>query len=92
MLFDLENDPEEFDDLGDSPDHAQIIAMMYDRLAKWGRRLSQRTTISDNDIKDMRGESGAKGILLGVVDGSEIPSELLEKYRGKADRRTVTGS
>jgi arylsulfatase A-like enzyme len=92
MLFDLENDPEEFDDLGDSPNHAHIIALMYERLAKWGRRLSQRTTRSEDDIKDMRGESGAKGILLGVVDGSEIPEKLLEKYRGKTDRRTGAGT
>jgi hypothetical protein len=40
----------------------------------------------------MRGESRAKGILLGVVDGSEIPEKLLEKYRGKTDRRTGAGS
>lgn len=84
MLFDMKADPGELVDLGDSSQHSDIIEMMYERLAQWGRRMSQRTTKSDNDIKNSRGKSRRKGILLGLVDGSEVDDELLVKIKGKA--------
>lgn len=43
ILFDLVNDPKELVDLGDSDDHADVIARMYDKLFAWARRPSQRT-------------------------------------------------
>ena len=81
MLFDMENDPEEYVDLGASADHADIVDMMYRRLAVWARRMSQRTAISDDQIKAGRGGSRRKGILLGLYDGSEVDEELTVKYR-----------
>ena len=36
MLFDLENDPEEFEDLGASAGHRQVIDQMYGHLNRWG--------------------------------------------------------
>lgn len=84
MLFDMQADPEELHDLGDSDQHSDILDLMYNRLAQWARRSSQRTTKSENDIKGMRGASRRKGVLLGLVDGTEVEAELLEKIRGKA--------
>ena len=81
MLFDLENDPDEFVDQGESDDHAQVIRLMYDRLGKWGLRMSQRVTRSDEDIAAMRGKSRRKGILLGVYSAGEVDPELSVKYR-----------
>ncbi len=83
MLFDLENDPNEFEDLGESPAHEDVRAMMYEKLFRWTRRHAQRTTRSEAEIKEMRGKSRRKGVLLGVYDVSEVPAELSEKYRGK---------
>ncbi len=82
MLFDLQNDPDEFDDLGDSADHADIIALMYERLGKWGRRMSQRVTVSDAQIE--AGKTGGKqvGILIGVYEPDEVPPAASSKYRG----------
>ena len=54
MLFDLVNDPNEFEDLGESPRHEDVRAMMYERLFRWSRRHPQRTTRSDADILAMR--------------------------------------
>lgn len=82
MLFDLQNDPQEYFDLGASADHAQIIALMYERLGKWGRRMSQRVTLSDADIAETRGKAQRKGILLGVFDGADVDDALTVKYRG----------
>ena len=82
MLFDMEADPEEYFDLGASTEHAQVIALMYDRLGRWGRRMSQRVTLSDTDIIEARGKSRRKGILLGVFDAADVDDELTGKYRG----------
>lgn len=87
LLFDLNNDPEEYVDLGDDPAYQHIIDMMYDRLAQWARRPAQRTTMSDKQIMNMRGKSPRKGILLGLYDGSEVNPELLVAYKGKGGKR-----
>jgi arylsulfatase A-like enzyme len=87
MLFDLQNDPDEFNDLGDSAEHESVIDMMYERLGRWARRMSQRTTRSEEDIKAMRGGSRRRGVLLGMYDGTEVDPELSLKYRGKAGKK-----
>ncbi|MDD9910364.1 MAG: sulfatase-like hydrolase/transferase [Ahrensia sp.] len=87
MLFDLENDPGELADLGASDRHTEIIDLMYERLGKWGRRLSQRTTRSEAQIIAGRSASRRKGIVLGAYDESEVDAELSVKYRGKAPLR-----
>jgi len=89
MLFDMKADPDELVDLGDSAKHSDVIELMYERLGEWGRRASQRTTKSDKAIKNGRGQSRRKGILLGLVDGSEVDDELLELTRGKAGANFV---
>ncbi|SFQ07939.1 sulfatase-like hydrolase/transferase [Tranquillimonas alkanivorans] len=91
MLFDLDTDPEEFHDLGGDPDLANQIARLYDHLARWGRRMSQRVTRSDADIEAMRGRSLRRGILPFLYDGSEVDSELTQKYRGPARQNHVDG-
>ncbi len=87
MLFDLQEDPQEFHDLGRSAAHQQVIDLMYQRLGQWGRRMSQRNTISEQTILGMRGGSRRRGIVLGTYDGTEIDPEWMEKYRGKAKSR-----
>ena len=83
MLFDLENDPEEFDDLGDSPEHTEIITTMYDKLFAWTRRQSQRTTRSEAQLMEMRTKSGGRGVIIGVYDENDVPLNLTVKYRGR---------
>ena len=87
MLFDLENDPDELNDLGESSQHEESLSLMYVRLAQWARRPSPRTTISDDTIRNARGNSRRKGVLLGVVDGSEIDNDVLAAITGKAAMR-----
>lgn len=83
QLFDLENDPLEYVDLWDSPAHREIVDLMYQRLAEWARRQSQRTTRSDAQVIAERGRSLHRGVVLGLYDESELPAELTELYRGK---------
>ncbi|WP_417714893.1 sulfatase-like hydrolase/transferase [Roseibium sp. SCP14] len=82
MLFDLETDPEEFHDLAKGTGHQAEIDRLYGYLAQWGRRLAQRVTRSEDDIKAMRGKSKRKGILPFLKDGTEVPAELTRAYRG----------
>ncbi|PSL21991.1 sulfatase-like hydrolase/transferase [Shimia abyssi] len=89
MLFDLQQDPEEFHDLAKGDAHEAEIDRLYACLARWGLRMSQRVTKSEDDIKAMRGRSLRRGILPFLIDGSEVPDELLEKYRGKANKKYV---
>ena len=84
MLFDLETDPDEFHDLAKGSTHKAEIDRLYDNLAEWGRRMSQRVTKSEDDIKAMRGRSLRRGILPFLYDGSEVEAELTIKYRGPA--------
>ncbi len=86
ILFDLENDPNELVDLGDSAEHADIIAQMYDHLFTWARRPSQRTTRSSEQLLNMRGNSGGTGIMIGIYDENDAPLELTVKYRGRKAR------
>nr|WP_275671671.1 sulfatase-like hydrolase/transferase [Ruegeria pomeroyi] len=86
MLFDLKNDPQELIDLGGDPAHADVIAGMYDKLFRWTRRQSQRTTRSEEQLIAMRTKSRKRGIVLGIYDENETPLELTVKYRGRTAR------
>ena len=83
MLFDLQNDPDELQDLGDSADHGGVIDVMYDHLFKWTRRQSQRTTRSPEQLIEMRTKSRKRGVIIGVYDENDTPLDLTVKYRGK---------
>ena len=83
QLFDKQNDPLELVDLWNCPEHAQIISMMSERLASWGRRVSQRTTFSDAQVLTERNRSGGRGIALGLYEGTEIAESMIPYYRGK---------
>lgn len=84
MLFDLETDPQEFTDLGDSADHAAIIEGLYAQLHQWSLRLSQRVTMSDEAVDKKKGEPQREGILVGVHREGDVGSEFSFKYLGDA--------
>ena len=92
MLFDLQSDQEEFNDLAKQHDHEDEIARLYEFLGRWGRRMSQRVTRSDADIEAMRGRSARRGVLPFLKDGSEVPEELTRAYRGPVARNYLEDS
>lgn len=85
MLFDLAHDPDELHDLGTDPAHADTRARLLAALSAWGLRLSQRTTRSEQQIKNARGRSARRGILIGVWDEADIPAELWSGYLGEQE-------
>ena len=80
MLFDLENDPGELFDRGSDPALEAVRQRHAAALHQWSLRQSQRTTRSEAQIKAMRGKTLRKGILIGVWDESDIPTELWDGY------------
>ncbi|WP_282027193.1 sulfatase-like hydrolase/transferase [Ruegeria faecimaris] len=86
LLFDLENDPNELTDLGNSAEHVDIIAKMYDHLFTWARRPSQRTTRSEQQLIEMRTNSRGRGVVIGIYDENDAPLDLTVKYRGRKAR------
>ena len=84
MLYDLDTDPSEFRDLGADPACEGERRRLMGALEAWGLRLSQRTTLSEQQIRDRRGKSQRRGILIGVWDEGELPDELWSQYLGDA--------
>jgi arylsulfatase A-like enzyme len=80
MLFDLQNDPGELNDLGDHPEYEAVRAEMDSALRRWQFRLSQRTTRSEDQVKNMRGRSLRRGVVLGVWDETDVPADLWKGY------------
>lgn len=86
MLFDTETDPNEFTDLGTSPDHAPEITRLMGLLNDWARRPAQRTTISKDAIVKGRGKTRRVGIIIGAVSPEELAPDLRAMISGKPEK------
>ena len=75
MLFDLENDPDEYVDLGEDAAFEDVRLRMQEALNRWGLRWSQRTTISDEAMVKRRGGAVNKGILIGYWDIDDVSDD-----------------
>lgn len=80
MLFDLENDPQEFTDRGTDPACAAVRERMRENLLDWALKDHNRITMSDARIEGY--DSGWQlrgGILIGYWDEAEL-AEARRKY------------
>ncbi len=66
QLFDLEGDPGELEDLGESPAHAGVRRELRGRILEWlmGRRM--RVTLSDRELERRTGSARARGYHFGL--------------------------
>jgi arylsulfatase A-like enzyme len=83
MLYDLAADPNELRDLGADLACENERHRLMTALNVWGLRLSQRTTRSEEQVKQSRDKSPRRGILIGVWDESEVADELWSSYLGE---------
>ena len=66
QLYDMKNDPEEFFDLGDSPEYASVRDEMYEKFFTWFRNRLIRTEMDHDFLFEMGVERDEKmGILIG---------------------------
>ena len=76
LLFDLENDPDEFVDLGRDPKLQSVRDRLHRCLGDWALRNSQRVTMSDAAIEERRSGSLRRGVLIGFADEEELPEDV----------------
>ena len=72
LLFDLENDPSEFRDLGDDDDYSDIRLEMRERLLNWALRNHQRTTVSRRAVDRAVGEDENRGFPIGYWNETDF--------------------
>ena len=63
QLYDMQEDPYEFRDLGDDPDYRDIRAELREALFVWMRDRRLRVTISEENIRANPTDTSARGIL-----------------------------
>jgi arylsulfatase A-like enzyme len=65
QLFDMENDPSEFRDLGDDPEYAAVRAELHEALFEWMRDRRLRVTTSEERIRGNPTDTSVRGIYIG---------------------------
>ena len=82
LLFDLESDPDELIDLGESQEHQSEKERLRQKLFDWALSPATRTTISDKQIvssddkRTVYDTTLDAGIIIGYWDKKEIDEEL----------------
>lgn len=71
QLFDLHNDPEEYQDLGRDPGFARVCSQLKQALMERLLDRKNRTTMSDAQVLNARKGEGESGLLIGVWDEDE---------------------
>jgi arylsulfatase A-like enzyme len=89
MLFDLQDDPQELVDLGQSVAHGDVMARLSGVLNTWARRPAQRTTISNETLIETRSGRSTKGVILGAYGEGDADADLTEKYRNRRAKPIV---
>lgn len=83
ILFDLKDDPDELIDLAESAAHADVVARLSNVLSTWARRPAQRTTITNEALRQTRSQRSTKGVVLGAYGEGDVDADLTEKYRNR---------
>ncbi len=82
MLFDLESDPQELNDLGADPAYEKERARLYDAIFTWARRHHNRITMSPERVETMAGRE-PKGILIGYWDEQDYEQQFGEPFASR---------
>ncbi len=81
MLYDLQDDPNELQDLGADSNYADVRARLHEALFEWARTPRQRSTISDGLIEstNITDKITEAGILIGFWDETELEDALVNE-------------
>ena len=82
MLFDLQEDEDEFVDLGADPAYADVRETLHEALFEWARQPRQRNTVSDGTIEAtaVQERIAEAGILIGYWDEDELEKAMTEEW------------
>ena len=80
MLYDLQADPDELNEIGDDPAYADELARLRELMFGWSRRTSQRTTISNERIAAQGHplREAKAGVLIGWKTKEELERAFAE--------------
>ena len=67
QLFDLDEDPEEYRDLGGDRGNAKVRGEMHDRLFEWMTSRNVRARLSDEEVEARTDTHRARGIHIGIL-------------------------
>ena len=78
MLFDMQNDPNELNDLGEHPDFEGVRIEYKDKLLNWFMTTRWRSTTDDDDLYRMGLGlfREKKGVIIGYWDEEDLPEEV----------------
>lgn len=65
QLFDLQNDPDEFHDLGEHPDYEAVRLQMKQRLLDWFAGLKRRITVTEEEVATQTHKYKQAGVFYG---------------------------
>lgn len=85
MLFDLETDPNELQDLGGLSEHADQIERLKALHFSWARQHHTRTTLSAETIERMSEAREPPGIIIAYWDREELEADGLPMPSHAAD-------
>ncbi|MCC1494323.1 alkaline phosphatase family protein [Cognatishimia sp. F0-27] len=77
MLFDLLNDPDELHDLGESPDHGDVLTRMAEAHFTWTRQHHSRITRTPEQVDAMAAGKEPPGIYIAYWDQDEVEANGL---------------
>jgi arylsulfatase A-like enzyme len=80
MLFDLETDPQELNDLGVDPACEAERARLADAIFTWARKHHNRITVTPERVNQMAGRE-PPGIIIGVWDEQDYEKEFGKPFR-----------
>ncbi len=76
LLYDLQEDPQEFVNLGADPGYATVRERMKDVMLDWSAGLRNRTTMDEATMQFMTGRSARQGVLIGFWSEQDLPAPL----------------
>jgi arylsulfatase A-like enzyme len=82
MLYDLQNDPHEFDDLGADPRHDGERHRLAEIMNRWARAHHNRVTMSDETIAARSGGELGRGYIIGFWDQHELDDARRDGHSG----------
>ncbi len=74
QLFDVQADPHELNDLGESEDHKAVRADLHEKLFTWIRRRKTRVTVDNEWMQSKKGSDFEKkiGIFIGYYNEEDL--------------------
>jgi len=72
MLFDLQEDPQEFSDLGVDSGYGAIRSQLGEQMLDWSAGLKNRVTVSQEMFSARQGKAAQVGILIGYWQQSDV--------------------